>query len=145
VADIVVTAASVLPIATPKTPTPGTGVIGEAGGVTQGQVIYKKSADGKWYLAKANGTAEQSGFGTSLGIAQGAGAVGQTIPIFSSGQYQLGGTLTPGLPLYLSAANPGGITDTFGDLGAGNYTTQLGVCVTAANALLNFNATGVTQ
>lgn len=98
-ADITVTAASVVPIAA----TIQSGIAGET--ITAGQSLYVKAADGKLWKAKSSGTAEEATF---AGIALNGAAVNQTVSYAGDGSLNIGGT-TAKTTTYVVSATAGGI------------------------------------
>lgn len=134
-ADLVITAANVAK-GTPSTTS--TGTAGEA--ITQGQALYFNT-DGKWWKAKANGTAVQAKVG---GVALNAASAGQPVVVQTSGQITIGATMTKGVLYYASPTAAGGIAP-FADLGAGNYTTVLGFALSTTIMVVAPIITGVTQ
>lgn len=97
---------------------------GEA--VTAGQSVYRAAA-GTWWLAQHDGTAIQSGAGTSTGIAISGASAGQDFLVQRTGTLTLGAGAapTPGT-VYCVSATAGGICPA-ADVGAGDYVTILGV------------------
>ena len=82
-----------------------TGTAGEA--VAIGEIVYLKTADGKWWLAQANAEATSEG---QLGIALTAGGAEAEITVQTKGDY-----ITTGLTVgrqYVSAATAGGLVTT---------------------------------
>lgn len=110
------------------------GVLGAA--ATAGQTLYKHS-DGTWRLAQADGTALEA---DCKGIALGAGAIGQTISIFTGGDIDLGATLAIG-ETYVLGATPGSIYPV-GDLVTDDYVHILGVATAADNLHSLFYSSG---
>lgn len=134
-ADLVVTAASVL-----KSSGQVEDVTWGEAGITAGMSVYRKSADGKWYKAQADDTAEASGYGTKIGIALSGGGTGQPGKVQVNGVITPGAALTEGVAYYLSTT-AGGIAPV-ADLASTNYITVLGVAQTAALLVLNPVASG---
>lgn len=132
-ADISITAASVLAGANAETEN---GTLGAA--VTAGQVLYKAAADGKWYLADNNSaTAEVR---QARGIALNGGGIGQPVRVLLSGLCTIGGTLTAGVSYYLSDT-AGGICP-IGDVGSGEYSCLVGMATTTAILDVRFQYSG---
>jgi len=134
--DIVITAANVVP---------GDGAVvysGTAGAtITQGQALYKEAASGTYKLADSNAATAEAR--TPVGIALNAASAGQPISFQKSGPITIGGTLTPGVAYYLSAANAGGIC-AVADLTTGDYPALLGMAASASVLNLAIQAPGVS-
>lgn len=95
-ADFSITAANVVPGGTARQSL----VAGEA--ISAGEVLYKKSADGKAWKAQCDGTAEEA---TVIGVAVNSAAAGQPVSyVESGGSVTVGSALgTAGKALYLAA------------------------------------------
>lgn len=109
--------------------------------VTQGQAVYRDSADGKYKLADADSATAAAR--APRGIALNAGANGQPGTIQLSGDLTIGATLTPGTAYYLSALTPGGICP-LADVGAGDDVVLLGIAESASVLHLSIQVPGVT-
>lgn len=110
--------------------------------VTQGQVVYLDASDGEYKLADADsGTAAVR---VPRGIALNAGADGQPAQILLSGDITIGGTLTEGLPYFLSPDTPGGIA-LIADVGVGDDYVQIGIAKSASVLTVDIQVTGVTR
>lgn len=121
-ADITITAASVVPGAN------STQIQSTAGEtITAGMAVYLKTSDSRWWKAQADGTAAESGSGTSYGIALCGASAGQPIvvDIADSAGITIGGTTVVGT-VYCVSATAGGICP-WADLVSTNYVTILGV------------------
>jgi hypothetical protein len=108
---------------------------GEA--VTQGQSVYLKASDQKWYKADANAssaTAAASGL-----VITPAATDGQAI-IARSGLVKIGGTVAVGTP-YCVGPVAGEIVP-YSDLTTGDYVTFIGTAATTSTINLSFDATG---
>lgn len=108
--------------------------------VTQGQVVYRDSADGKYKLADhdhATAAVRQP-----RGIALNAGADGQPATIQLSGDITIGGTLVAGTTYCLSGT-PGGICPQ-ADVTTGDDVVILGVAKSTTVLDLNIMVSGVT-
>lgn len=124
-ADVVVTAGNCVTVS-------GATQQGTAGGtITAGMSVYRKTSDSKWYGAQCDGTAEESGSGTLLGIALCGASAGQPVVVQTSGTLTLGGTLTVGATAWVGSGT-GGITITPADLSTGRYTSVIGIATTTA-------------
>ena len=133
-ADLTITAASVLAGAGAKTEN---GTLGAA--ATAGQVLYKAAADGKWYLADNNAaSAEVRG---PKGIALNGGAINQPVRVLLEGPVTIGATLTAGVAYYLSDT-PGGICPV-ADLATGEYPSIVGIATSTTVLNVNFQSSGV--
>ena len=111
--------------------------------VTAGQVVYLKASDSRWWKAQCDGTAAESGYGVSRGIAMHAASAGQPLAVQESGAITIGATVTVGLEYYLSAT-AGGICP-IADLTTGNYLTIIGYATSASVVTLMMTATGVAK
>lgn len=110
--------------------------------ITQGQVVYRDAADGKYKLADAdNATAAVR---QPRGIALNAGANGQPGTIQLSGDITIGGTLTEGVAYYLSPTTPGGIAP-LADIAVGDDYVLLGLAESASVLHLDIQISGVTR
>lgn len=134
-ADITVTAANVKPVGTSRTLQ--TVRYGET--VTQGQPVYLKSADDKYWKADADTSAEAAAIGIVItpGVADDYGV------IVTTGQVNMGATLAVG-QVYVVSVNAGGVAP-YSDLGTGDYVTILGVASTTAILDIGINATGIVK
>lgn len=113
-------------------------VAGEA--VTAGQSVYLKTSDSKWWLAQADGTAEESGSGTILGVALNAAAAGQPVIVQTGGTITIGATVAAGVFYYLGAT-AGGIYPV-GDLSSTNYVSTVGYGASTTTLIINPVPTG---
>jgi len=107
--------------------------------ITQGQAVYQKSTDGEWYLAQADGTAEESGYGVEVGIALIAAADGQPIVVQTSGEITPGVAAAVGI-IYCVSETAGGIAP-IAEITTDSYVTILGVG-DSANIDLSIQASG---
>lgn len=108
--------------------------------ITQGQPLYKKSSDGKYYKADANVSAEAA---SASGIAMTPGATDGYGVMASSGLVDLGATLTLGETYYVS--DTAGAIMPAADVSTGEYVTQLGIATTTALLQLTILASGVQR
>lgn len=131
-ADVSVTAASVRKGANATTET---GTAGET--ITAGQVVYKDAADGEYKLADCNLTL---GLATAVGISLCGAGDGQPLVIQTSGDINVGGTLTAG-EIYVVSASAGGI-GIDSELTTGDYITVLGVADSTSNLPLHIQVSG---
>lgn len=127
-ADLSVTAASVLPVATQ--PNPSKIVQGTFGAtVTQGQSVYLDPVSGTWKPAQATALVNAGGSAPgNLGIAMNSGAINQPASILVGGDWTVGATLVLGQTYVVSAAVAGNIAPV-GDLIATNFPSLLGVAI----------------
>lgn len=137
-AAITVTAASVVPTGTYSK---NIGTAGEA--LTQGQIVYKKSSDSKWYKAQADGTQEESGYGVDMGVALAAVSANQLFAMLTSGTITCGGTVAAALPYFVHTT--AGSFGVLGELGSTNYVTCIGYATSTTVININFFATGLAQ
>jgi hypothetical protein len=137
VADLSITATSVLPDTGASIQTVAGTVFGEA--VTAGQAVYRKAADSKIYKAKG-GT--DPAVASSIGIALNGGAAGQPAVYQNGGPIAIGASTAAGTPYHCSGANFGGIAP-YGDLTTGNYVTLLGYGDGAGNINMIVKPTGI--
>lgn len=117
--DLVVTAADVNKVS-------GNVAHGTAGEtIAQGKSVYRKSTDGKWYLAQSDGTAEESGYGVEVGVALTSAAINQPIVVQISGELDPGVAAAAGI-IYCVSETAGGIAP-IADITTDSYVTILGV------------------
>lgn len=117
-ADLVQNASNVVPSGAQPTTIANSGAA-----VTAGQPVYSNGTN--WFPALANGNAMQAG-ATGVGIAQGSvPGVGQNFLVQTSGAMNIGAALTNGVAYCIS--NTTGKICPITDLGAGNFTTILGM------------------
>lgn len=114
---------------------------GEA--VTQGQLVYQKSTDGKYYKCQADGTAEESGSGVNLGVALSNCAASQWGGIQTQGTITIGATCVVGTTYY--AHTTAGSIGEYGDLSTGHYITVVGRATTTGIIKLELAADGTTK
>jgi len=96
-------------------------VAGEA--ITAGQVIYKKSSDGKAYLAQCDGTPEEA---VVEGVAINNAAAGQPVNYRNEGALTTGTAFTAAGKLLLLSATAGSMMPA-ADLATGNKVSVVGV------------------
>lgn len=132
--DVSITAANVLQGAGAVTEN---GISGDT--ITQGQAVYK-AADGTWVRADADSATALARAATA--IALNAASANQPIVVQRSGEITIGGTLTPGLPYFLSNT-PGGIC-LVADVGTGEYYDIIGIAKSASVLKLGFNYSAVS-
>lgn len=121
-ADITVTAASVVAGADSTTTSGTAGVT-----ITAGQAVYLDTTTGKWALADADSaTVAQR---RAAGIALNGAALNQPIKVLTSGDVTIGATVTAGVAYYLSGT-AGGICPV-ADIGTGEYVNLIGIATSA--------------
>lgn len=132
-ADQTVTAAEVLPLSDTQS------IDGTFGAtITAGQVVYKNSSDGEWYLADTDASVTAA---AAVGIALCGGGNGQP------GKIAIGGTIDPGFTvtvgqIYVLSGTAGAI-QLDSDLAQNDWVTLIGVGLTASTLKLNIYASGV--
>lgn len=139
-ADLTITAASVIAGAGAQTKT------GTAGAtIAAGDVVYlDTTTTGKWQLADADAaTAAARGQGANVGIALNGASDGQPIVVSVSGAVTLGAVLTAGAAYYLSGT-PGKICP-LADVTGGDYYTLLGLAASASVLNLDIQYSGVAS
>jgi hypothetical protein len=138
-ADLTVTAASVIAGANASTRTGSAGTT-----ITAGQLIYIDAA-GLVQPAKAD-TVIHSGLvgGNIIGIALNGGSVNQPIQYQVSGNINPGATVAVGTIYIVSPTNAGGIAP-IGDAATGTFMSILGIGTSASNILLQPWVTGVNH
>ena len=119
-ADVSVTAANV----GMTTTAPGKRTVIYGDTVTEGEVLYLKAADGKYYRAINTGEATAQ----AVGIALTPGVDGDRGEIAISGNINCGATVAVGVPYYLSATLGG--YRVYTELAPGDHTTLIGWGVT---------------
>ena len=122
-ADITVTAASVVAGADSTTTSGTAGVT-----ITAGQAVYLDATTGEWALADADSaTAAQR---RAAGIALNGAALNQPIKVLTSGDVTIGATVTAGVAYYLSGT-AGGICPV-ADVGTGEYVCLLDIATSSS-------------
>jgi hypothetical protein len=133
-ADITITAASVLEGSTAVT------VNGTLGATcTAGQVVYIDTTTNTWKLADNN--AATAAVRTPGGILLNGGASGQPCKVLTKGFITIGATMTAGVAYYLSDT-PGGICPV-ADLASGEYPAIIGIATTTGILNVNITSSGV--
>lgn len=133
-ADITVTPASVLKGTNATTET---GIAGEA--IDAGEVVYKKAADGKFWLSDANDATVA--VNAAYGIALNSAAANQPVVVQTRGSITIGATITAGT-IYVLSATAGGIAPA-ADLTTGWSRTILGVASSTTVIDLSIVNTGI--
>lgn len=133
-ADLVITAANVVPGANAQI---RNGTSGAA--LTAGKVAYQAAADRKWKLADNNSaTAEVR---LAAGIVLNGASDGQPVAVQVAGDVTIGATLTPGAAYFLSDT-PGGIGPA-ADLATGEYVCLVGFAKSTSVLAINIQYPGV--
>lgn len=135
-ADLTITAASVLRGSNARVEN---GIFGAT--ITQGQVVYKDAADGKYKLADTDSAT--AAVKVPYGIALNAGSSGQPATVLLSGDITIGATLTAGTTYYLSPT-AGGIAP-LADVAIGDDYTIVGIASSASVLKVSFLVSGVTR
>lgn len=134
-ADLVITAASVLP---------GAGAVTQQGNsgdtITAGQAVYKDSS-GNWVRADADSATAAAR--DAKGIALNGASSGQPITVQTAGEITLNAVLTAGTTYYLSGLAAGGICPLL-DVGAGEYFDIIGIAKSTTNMKLVFAYSAVS-
>lgn len=132
-ADISITAANVVP---------GSDAVRESGTagatITAGQLVYLDTSDMKFKLADSNGAAALR---VPNGIALNGASNGQPLVIQKGGDITIGGTLTAGIPYFLSDT-PGGLCP-LPDIGTGEYSCIIGIAKSTSVLAVNIQPSGV--
>jgi hypothetical protein len=118
-ADIVITAASVLPGSDANIDT--SHLAGEA--IIQGKTVYFDSTVKKWKLSDSNSATVEARKAT--GISLNSASLNQPIAVQKGGTITIGATMTAGLAYY-NSDTPGGICPV-ADVGTGEYVEIIGV------------------
>lgn len=134
-ADLVITAASVVQGANSETKT---GRAGEA--LVAGKAVYLDATAKKYKLADSNSVV--AGANTAVGIALNGAALDQPVVVQTGGDITIGATLVAGSPYYLSET-PGGIEPS-ADLATGENVCLLGFASSATVLAIAIQAPGVT-
>ena len=132
-ADISITAANVVP---------GSDAVRESGTagatITAGQLVYLDTSDMKYKLADANGAAALR---VPNGIALNGASNGQPLSVQKGGDITIGGTMTAGIPYFLSDT-PGGLCP-LPDIGTGEYSCIVGIAKSTSILAVNIQPSGV--
>lgn len=135
-ADLVITAASVLAGANSKT---SSGLAGEA--IAAGKAVYFDTATSRFKLGDSNAVAAAPKALTSGGIALNTAATDQPLVVHREGDVTAGAALTPGAAYYLSDT-PGGICP-LADVGSGENVTLIGIAKSATVLAVDIQPSGV--
>ncbi len=127
-ADLTVTPANVVLVS-------GSADNGRAAGeaFTAGMAVYLKTTTSTWFKAQCDGTAEEAGYNTLLGIALNTGVLHQPASVALPGSVvNMGATVAIGVIYDISAA-AGGVAVDADIVTTGQRKTILGIGATAAN------------
>lgn len=113
------------------------GTAGEA--ITAGQVVYLAPTTKRYMKADSNSATAAAR--SPAGIALNAASNGQPLAVAKSGAVTIGATVTAGTAYYLSDT-PGGICPV-ADVGAGEYSTVLGIASSATVLKVKIQESGV--
>lgn len=133
-ADLVITAASVLPASNAER---DTGVAGET--IVAGKPVYLAATTNRWMLADSNSATAEAR--QAKAIALNGASVGQPVAFQKSGDITIGATLVAGTAYYLSDT-PGGICP-LADVGSGEYVCLIGIAKSTSVLQLSFQFPGV--
>lgn len=133
-ADLVVTAGSVVPFANA---TRETGVAGAT--ILAGQTVYKDPTTKKYLLADADSATASAR--TTRGIALNGASLDQPLVVHTGGGINPGATVVIGT-VYAQSDVPGAIRPV-ADNGSGDYVTVIGVGVAVNRIDVNIQASGV--
>lgn len=112
----------------------------EAGAtITAGKMVFRDPSTFKSGLADCDSAT--AAVRSPEGIALNGASDGQPLDIHTEGDITIGGTLTPGLPYYLSPT-AGGICP-IGDLSTGDYITFVGIAISESVLRVKIIETGV--
>lgn len=134
-ADLVITAANVVPGAGKQT---ANGTAGAS--ITAGQPVYLDNTTGTIKPASANTSAATAAV---VGIAVNGASANQPVVYQTAGVLALGAVLTTG-KVYVASANSGNIAPV-ADLASGWNTTILGYATSASNLQVNLVVSGVAN
>jgi hypothetical protein len=133
-ADISITAANVVA---------GSDAVRESGTagatITAGQLVYLDTSDMKYKLADSNGAAALR---VPNGIALNGASNGQPLSVQKGGDITIGGTMTAGIPYFLSDT-PGGLCP-LPDIGAGEFSCIIGIAKSTSVLAVNIQPSGVS-
>lgn len=104
--------------------------------ITAGQAVYLSSSN-TWLLSDSDGAAAAR---ACNGIALNGGASGQPIAVQTSGSITIGGTVTSGVPYFVSN-NAGGLC-VLGDLGSADTVIYVGVATSTTAIAIQIHNPG---
>lgn len=133
-ADLTITAANVVAGSDAVTEN---GIAGAT--ITAGQLVYLDSSTNKYGLADSNSAT--AAVRVVRGIALHASLANQPLTIQRSGSITIGATMTAGVTYYASDT-PGGICPV-ADVGAGEYSTVIGMASSTTVLVVAIQASGV--
>jgi len=127
---------------TPANVVPGSDAVRESGTagatITAGQLVYLDTSDMKFKLADSNGAAALR---VPNGIALNGASNGQPLSVQKGGDITIGGTMTAGIPYFLSDT-PGGLCP-LPDIGTGEYSCIVGIAKSTSVLAVNIQPSGV--
>lgn len=132
-ADLILTAASVLPGAGASTKNVTSGAT-----IVAGKTVVRDPATSKWVLADSNHATVA--LRTTGGIALNGASDGQPLTILTGGPITLGAVLTAGVGFYQSDT-PGGICPV-ADVGAGERAVFLGIATSTSSLAVDIQDSG---
>jgi hypothetical protein len=132
--DIVITPADVVAGSNASTVN---GTAGET--IVAGKMVYKNSTTNKFALADSNSVTAEAR--TPLGMALNGASLNQPLVVQKGGDVTVSAVLTPGVAVYLSDT-PGGLC-LVADVGAGEFSTIVGIAESASVMQLGIQASGV--
>lgn len=135
-ADLTITAASVLPLTGAKK---ARGLAGAT--ITAGQAVYRDASTGKYLLADSDSATAP--VRELYGIALNGASDGQPIEVQTGGDITIGATLTAGTTLYLSPT-AGGICP-LADIQVGDYYSIVGIAISTSVLRLAIANSGVAR
>lgn len=108
--------------------------------IVAGNMVYNVSGTTTYALSDANVSVAK----VPAGMALGGAAAGQPFFFQSAGTVNPGGTMTVGSMIYLSVTS-GGITETYADIAAGEWSVPIGQALTASSLLIALNGQAVAK
>ena len=108
--------------------------------ITEGEPVYLKAADSKYYACDADEAAKALAAGIAVSPAP---AADDYFVMQTAGDIDLGATLTVG-EIYCVSNTAGGIMPC-GDLSTGEYVTILGIAETASKLAIGITASGIAH
>jgi hypothetical protein len=128
---------------TPANVVPGSDAVRESGTagatITAGQLVYLDTSDMKFKLADSNGAAALR---VPNGIALHGASNNQPLVIQRAGDITIGGTMTAGIPYFLSDT-PGGLCP-LPDIGTGEFSCIVGIAKSTSVLAVNIQPSGVS-
>lgn len=116
------------------------GIVQGGEAIAAGQIVYKKSADNKYYKADADALESAQCAGIAI---MPCPAASDYFAILRRGGIDLGCTLTVG-ETYFVSGTAGGLQPS-ADVGAGEYVTKVGIAITAAKLEVDIHVSGIAH